>query len=139
MPSVRVAFHFRAVVHSCSNVPHDPHTRVFFKWKLVNGTSTSLASCSGVSVAREVSSSNVVAWDDDDSELKLSECELKLTPDTTVLQSRVLRLSIRQETRSRGGGAGYVRLGLVHIELAEYAGLAEVCAARKRQISFCYV
>ncbi|KAJ0410427.1 hypothetical protein P43SY_002759 [Pythium insidiosum] len=110
----RVVFDVRVVVHGCSNVPHQPNARVFCKWKLLapHGGATA-----GVIPPADVTRSNLVLWD---AVLDLSGLTMKLNKATQTVRPCVLRLSVRQE--SRASMKGYVRLGVVHVDVGEFAG-----------------
>ncbi|KAF1334264.1 Ras family gtpase, partial [Globisporangium splendens] len=112
---LQVVFDMHIVVHSCSNIPH-PGARIYWKWKLPPASR-------GLSESQEVTVENAVTWN---SEVAIPNCVFKLDDETKVLKSSLLRLSIRQETRPTGGMNGYLRLGVVHIDLAEYTGVSEV-------------
>jgi hypothetical protein len=124
-----VVFNLTVRVHGCNHIP-TPTARVFCKWKLLSPISSSFASPSkrkkkhafaGKTHVQEVSSSHQVTWD---HLVTLPECIMRLEPKTKMLKSCILRLSIRQVNRQ--SHVGYTRLGIVTIDIAEYAGSNEI-------------
>ncbi|GLD95420.1 hypothetical protein PINS_up004064 [Pythium insidiosum] len=113
----RVVFDVRITVHGCSNVPHQPNARVYCKWKLL-GAPTGAPSTVGVIPPADVTRSNLVLWD---ASLELSGVVMRLSKATQTVKPCVLRLSVRQESRSAMTTA-FVRLGVVHVDLGEFAG-----------------
>ncbi|DAZ93674.1 TPA: hypothetical protein N0F65_008182 [Lagenidium giganteum] len=114
-PAVQVAFDVAVQLHGCSNIPH-PRTRVYCKWKLqsVGGR------VFGLTDSCEVTSANQVVWD---HTFDLRECVMKMVPQSKIVKPCVLRLSVRQE--NRGVTQAYKRLGVVNIDLAEFAGCGD--------------
>ncbi|KAF0686048.1 Aste57867_22142 [Aphanomyces stellatus] len=107
------AFDVDVRVHACSNIPHT-NGRVYgvFKFRGQRARSSMEA------VGKEHS----VQWKP--WAFALPSVVFEVSPATHVLESQCLRLSIRQEAPRRM--TGYLRLGVVVVDLAEYVGGAEV-------------
>lgn len=103
----KLEFRFTIVLHECVNVTC-PTRRVYCKWKLPQ---YALQRREGRSPSVVVEN-NAVTWN---YEFEINNCEMQMNSTSKIVQDLILRLSIRQET-----AAGFDRIGIVKINLAEY-------------------
>lgn len=111
---VGAAFDIHAVIHGCSNIPFST-ARVFCKWKCPS------LSLDGTTDEVEITSSHDVVWE---ATVVIPGCAMKVDPCTNMLKASYLRISVRQVNRSVM--KGFIRLGVVVINLADYGGTVEV-------------
>lgn len=105
----RLKFQVSCSLESLSSVPLVSGV-LFAKLRLRDGGTFS--ECS----TREEVKNHMVRWRKEYSFI----CKFTANPNTLVLESRYLRISVRKELK---GGRAYEKLGYVDLNLAEYAGL----------------
>ena len=106
----KLVFQTCITVHECTNIPQSLG-RVYCKWK-----TQSQSKLAGVTPAVKVVGTTA-KWD---FTFTMHACELGASSKTNVVSDYFVRLSIRQESTTNV--KGFVRLGVVNINLAEYAG-----------------
>ncbi|CAL8099713.1 unnamed protein product [Calicophoron daubneyi] len=112
-------YHFEAVVrlHKLISVPY-VNAVTFAKLRLLNTRHSSQYS------PRAETHNHTVSWDTEHRFL----CRFESNPETNILEPKILKISIRMETK---GGKSFNKVGFVSVNLACFAGMGNVVSRRR--------
>jgi hypothetical protein len=111
MPSSRLRFRVHVTIHSLEHIPY-ARGFIMIKWK------TKGHKHEGITATREVTAYTCHFNEDFEYEQQLS-----VNKKTNIVQSEILRLSVRQDLTGRDD---FERMGIVEIDLAQFAGTREI-------------